>query len=157
MRTWLAAALVLALAGCGGGEGGGAQKTLPDVRLKTLGGATGPSLASCPAAKCLTVLVAPWCGVCHAVAGDVVNLRRHLDARGVPVRVVVGLASLEEIKPFAERFGPDALVDPDGAFRARGVPLFVTTGSDGRVLKTVPGFPRGAGTLTELAAQFGLP
>lgn len=155
MRTWLPAALAVALAGCGGGGGG--EKTLPDVRLKTLGGAVGPSLATCPAAKCLTVLVAPWCGVCHAVAGDVVKLRRFLDAQGVPVRIVVGLASLEEIEPFARQFGPDSLVDPDGAFRARGVPLFVTTGSDGRVLKAVPGFPRGAGTLPELAAAFDLP
>lgn len=151
----LALAGLLALAGCGGSGGG--EKSLPDVRLKTLGGATGPSLAACPAAKCLTVLVAPWCGVCHQVAGDVVNLRRYLDAKGVPTRVVVGLASLEDIKPFAETFGPDALLDPDGSFRARGVPLFVVTDSNGKVLKTVPGFPRGAANLAELSAQFGLP
>jgi hypothetical protein len=159
MRTLALAVGLLALAGCGsgGGDAAGGGKTLPDVRLKTLGGATGPSLASCPAAKCLTVLVAPWCGVCHQVAGDVVNLRRYLDAKGVPTRVVVGLASLEEIKGFAETFGPDALLDPDGAFRARGVPLFVVTGPDGRVLKTVPGFPRGAADLAELSRQFGLP
>lgn len=157
MRFLALALGLLALGGCGGGEDMGGGKTLPDVRLKTLGGATGPSLATCPASKCLTVLVAPWCGVCHQVAGDVVNLRRYLDAKGVPTRVVVGLASLEEVKGFAETFGPDALLDPDGAFRARGVPLFVVTGSDGRVLKTVPGFPRGAADLAELAAQFGLP
>lgn len=153
MRTWLLAGALFALSGCGGG--GGAD-SLPDARLKTLGGAVGPSLASCPAAKCLTVLVAPWCGVCHSVAGDVVRLRGFLDGRGVPTRVVVGLASLEEIEPFARRFGPDALVDPDGVLKARGVPLFVVSGPDGRVLKSVPGFPRAA-TLGELAEHLGLP
>lgn len=144
----------LLLAGCGGGGGG---EGLPDVRLKTLGGDVGPSLATCATEKCLTVLVAPWCGVCHAVSGDVIRLRRWLDEHGVATRIVVGLASLEEEQGFAKRFGPDAMLDPDGAFKARGVPLFVVTDRSGAVLKTVPGFPRGSGTLGELAAQFGLP
>lgn len=149
-----ALALALVLAGCSGVDGAPAK--LPDVRLKTLGGATGESLASCPTDKCLTVLVAPWCGVCHQVTPDVVRLRRYLDEKGVTSRVVVGMASLEDIKPFAANFGPDALLDPDGAFKARGVPLFVTTERGGKVLKTIPGFPRGAATLGDLAAQFGL-
>lgn len=143
--------LAAALAACGSDK-----SSLPDVRLPTLGGAMGESLASCPTEKCLTVLVAPWCGVCHQVSGDVVRLRRHLDSRGIASRVVVGLASLEEIRPFAARFGPDTLLDPEGAFSARGVPLFVTTARDGTVLKTVAGFPRGSGSLEDLAAFFGL-
>jgi hypothetical protein len=108
-----ALALALLLAGCSGVD---TAATLPDVRLKTLGGATGDSLATCPTDKCRTVLVAPWCGVCHQVTPDVVRLRRYLDEKGVTSRVVVGMASLEEIKPFAEKFGSDALLDPDGAF-----------------------------------------
>lgn len=155
MRPLALALALLAAAGCSGGSGDGAP--LPDVRLRTLGGATGESLATCPTAKCLTVLVAPWCGVCHQVTPDVVRLRRWLGEHGVSSRVVVGLASLEDIKPFAERFGPDALLDPDGAVKARGVPLFVVTDRSGKVLKTVPGFPRGSATLAELAAFFGLP
>jgi hypothetical protein len=154
MRNWLLAAALLATAGCGGSGPGAA---LPDVRLRTLGGDVGPSLATCPTAKCLTVLVAPWCGVCHAVSGDVVRLRRYLSEHGVSSRVVVGLSSLDEIKGFAATFGPDALLDPDGAFKARGVPLFVVTDRSGAVLKTVPGFPRGSGTLGDLAAYFDLP
>lgn len=156
MRLFATLLTALLLTSCSGdaGEGGG---KLPDVRLQTLGGATGPSLAACPTDKCLTVLVAPWCGVCHQVSGDVIRLRRYLDEQGIASRVVVGMATLEEIKPFAERFGSDTLMDPDGAFKARGVPLFVTTDRDGKVLKTVPGFPRGSGTLGDLAAYFGLP
>ena len=158
MKDLVLALVLLAAAGCtGSGPGPGGQSALPDVRLKTLGGATAESLAGCPTDKCLTVLVAPWCGVCHQVTPDIVRLRRHLDEKGVTSRVVVGMASLDEITPFAARYGPDALLDPDGAFKARGVPLFVTTARGGKVLKTVPGFPRGSGTLGELAAAFGLP
>lgn len=155
MRALLLAVVVAAAAGCSGADA--PSTVLPDVRLKTLGGATGDSLAACPTDKCLTVLVAPWCGVCHQVTPDVLRLRRFLDEKGVTTRVVVGLATLEEIEPFAAKFGPDALLDPDGAFRARGVPLFVTTERGGKVLKAVPGFPRGADNLTDLAAAFALP
>ncbi len=154
MRRALPALLLLALTACSAADG---AAPLPDVRLKTLGGATGDSLASCPTDKCLTVVVAPWCGVCHQVQPDVVRLRRYLDEKGVTSRVVVGLASLEDIKPFAEKFGPDAMLDPDGAVKARGVPLFVTTERGGKVLKVLPGYPRGPETLSDLAAAFDLP
>lgn len=147
------AALVL-LPACGGGEG---PAKLPDVRLRTLGGPLGPSLASCATEKCLTVLVAPWCGVCHSATPDIVRLRRFLDKAGVGSRVVVGLAELEPIKGMAALFGSDALLDPEGAMPARGVPLFVVTDRSGRIVKRVNGFPRGASSPDELAAYFGLP
>lgn len=152
------AALVLAaafvLGSCGSG---GTVVQLPDVRLSTLGGPLGPSLANCPTEKCLTVLVAPWCGVCHSVTPDVVHLRRFLDKAGVSSRVVVGLADLAEIKGFAALYGSDALLDPDGAMAARGVPLFWVTNRKGEVIKRFDGFPRGASTAQELAGFFGLP
>jgi len=144
----------LLLAACGGGE---ASSTLPDVRLSTLGGPLGPSLASCGTEKCLTVLVAPWCGVCHSVTPDIVRLRRFLDKAGIGSRVVVGLAELETIKGMAALFGSDALLDPEGAMPARGVPLFIVTNRAGHIVKRVNGFPRGASTPEELAAFFGLP
>lgn len=151
MRAVLLASL-FALAACGGSEG---ASRLPDVKLSTLGGPLGPSLATCASEKCLTVLVAPWCGVCHAVAPDIVALRKRLDKAGVGSRVIVGLAELGPIKEFAAEFGSDALLDPDGVMRARGVPLFLVTDRSGNVLKRVAGFPRGLGT-DELAAYFGL-
>lgn len=154
MRAVLLASM-LVLSACGGGEE--IAPKLPDVRLPTLGGPLGPSLASCNTKKCLTVVVAPWCGVCHRVTPDIVRLRRFLDAAGVGSRVVVGLAELPQIKEFAALFGSDAMLDPGGAVSARGVPLFVVTNRAGEVVKRVNGFPSGASTPDELAAFFGLP
>ncbi len=145
---------LLAFAACGGGE---SSPKLPDVRLPTLGGPLGPSLATCSTAKCLTVVVAPWCGVCHQVTPEIVRLRRFLDKAGVGSRVVVGLADLGPIKGMAALFGSDTLLDPDGALSARGVPLFIVTNRNGEVVKRVNGFPSGASSPEELAAFFELP
>lgn len=148
-----AAVLVLLLAACGQAPSG----KLPDVRLATLGGPQGPSLATCPTERCLTVVVAPWCTVCHAVTPDIVRLRRWLDKAGVSSRVVVGLSDIGQIREFAALYGSDALLDPDRAVPARGVPLFVVTDRSGAVVRRLEGFPRGASTPEELAGQFGLP
>ena len=146
---------LLALAACGDGA---PSSRLPDVRLPTLGGPLGPSLATCATEKCLTVIVAPWCTVCHQVTPDIVRLRRFLDKAGVGSRVVVGLSpELDQIKEMAALFGSDSLLDTDGAVAARGVPLFIVTNRAGDVIKRVSGFPRGASTPDELAAFFGLP
>lgn len=153
MRAVLLAS-ILAAAACGGAD---APSTLPDVRLSTLGGPLGPSLGACATDKCLTVVVAPWCGVCHQVTPDIVRLRRFLDKAGVGSRVVVGLAELGELKGMAALFGSDTLLDPEGVVAARGVPLFLVTDRSGAILKRVNGFPRGASSADELAAFFGLP
>ncbi|MCM2305113.1 MAG: hypothetical protein NDJ72_10450 [Elusimicrobia bacterium] len=147
-------AAALAAAACGGGD---AASRLPDVRLPTLGGPLGPSLAACVTEKCLTVVVAPWCGICHQVTPDIVRLRRFLDKAGVATRVVVGLDDLEPIKGMAALFGSDTLLDPEGAVTARGVPLFIVTNRAGDVVKRVSGFPRGISSSEELASFFGLP
>ncbi|MBI4061254.1 MAG: hypothetical protein HY403_07470 [Elusimicrobia bacterium] len=154
MRAFLLSAAALTFLACGEKE---SVSKLPDVRLPTLGGPLGPSLASCGAEKCLTVIVAPWCGVCHQVTPDIVRLRRFLDKAGVASRVVVGLAELEPIKAMAAHFGSDALLDPGGAVSARGVPLFIVTNRAGEVVQRFNGFPRGASTAEELASFFGLP
>ena len=67
--------LAAAVAACSGGDSSVARR-LPDTRLPTLAGPVGQSLAECPTDKCLTVVVAPWCGVCHQVTPDIVRLRR---------------------------------------------------------------------------------
>ncbi len=138
-------------------ESDGVASKLPDVRLSTLGGPLGPSLASCSTEKCLTVVVAPWCGVCHSVAPEIVRLRRHLDSAGISSRVVVGLAELPQIKEFAAVFGSDALLDPDRVMPARGVPLFLVTNRKGEIIKRLDGFPSGTSSPEQLAGQFGLP
>ncbi len=148
------AAIAVLLSSCGGGT---SASKLPDVRLNTLAGPPGPSLAACATEQCLTVVVAPWCSVCHAVTPDIVRLRRHLDKAGVSSRVVVGLSDLAQIKEFAALFGSDALLDPDGVVAARGVPLFLITDRTGAVVRRFNGFPRGASSAEELAGYFGLP
>ena len=133
-------AAALALAACSGGSR--LARTLPDARLPTLGGAVGPSLATCPTDKCLTILVAPWCGVCRAEAPNFVSLRHYLDAHGVSSRVVVGLSNdTAAIKTFASEFGADALLDADGVMSSRSTPLMLVSDRRGRVLKVVEGFP----------------
>ena len=151
----VALALAAALSACSDG-GSGAARTLPDARLPTLAGILGPSLASCPTDKCLTVLVAPWCSVCHQAAPDIVSLRRFLDQAGVSSRVVVGASDdLPAIRTFAAEFGPDALLDDAGALTSRGVPLFLVSDRRGRVLKVVDGFPQTDGP-EDLARLLGL-
>jgi hypothetical protein len=151
LRNVLGAAAVLALAACSGGADHSVRR-LPDARLPTLGGVVGPSLASCPTDKCLTILVAPWCGVCHAEAPNFVTLRHYLDAHGVSSRIVVGLSNdAAAIRKFAAEFGADALLDADGVMSSRATPLLLVSDREGRVLKVVEGFPSGIGGPGDLA------
>ena len=135
-------ALAAGLAACSGGAKPVARDRLPDARLPTLAGIAGPSLASCPTDKCLTILVAPWCGVCRAEAPKLVELRHYLDRHGVSSRIVVGLSGDEAaIRKFAAVFGSDTLLDAGGVMHSRATPLMLVSDRKGRVLKVVEGFP----------------
>lgn len=131
----------------------------PDTPLETLSGAKAAPLSGCPTAKCLTIVVAPWCGICQAVVPHILELRKHLDAQGVTTRVVVGYAPLETLKTFAAPYGPDTQLDPSGERTPPkdGIPLFVVTDHEGRSLKRVVGFPSGSTSPESLAAAFSLP
>ncbi|MBI2363077.1 MAG: hypothetical protein HYV15_06815 [Elusimicrobia bacterium] len=98
--------------------------------------------ASCAAAKCLTVYVAPWCGVCRASTAFINAVVEFLNKNGVPARVVVGKDSPEAVAAYAADFGPGTLLDPEGRVPlAGGVPQFIVTSEGGRVLKRQPGVP----------------
>lgn len=125
-------------------RGGGGSERLPaePVVLASLGG---PSVtwSSCAAAKCLTVYVAPWCGVCRASTGFLKAFVAAMERAGVPSRVVVGRGAPDAVAEYARDFGPGALLDPGGKVPlVGGVPQFIVTSSDGRVLKRQPGVPR---------------
>ena len=129
---------------------------LPDLQLVMPStGEMAASLASCASEKCLTVVVAPWCSVCHGATGRIVSLRNYLKATGVASRVVVGLASdYHELKAYAEEFGPDAQIDLARVLRPSGVPMFIISDRKGKVLKTVAGGP-GGGSSAGMAAALG--
>jgi hypothetical protein len=155
LKRFAALAAALALAACL--SPAPAARRLPDARLPTLGGVVGPSLASCPTEKCLTILVAPWCGVCRAEAPNFVSLRHYLDTKGVSSRIVVGLSNDKAaIRKFAAVFGADALLDADGALSSRSTPLLLVSDREGRVLKVVEGFPSQLHGPEELAKYLDL-
>lgn len=124
-------------------------------QYETLGGPS-VSLASCPAAKCLTVEVAPWCPYCRAATPMLLKLRPYLAKQGVPMRFVVGLDKPAAVRAYAAKFGPDTALDPEGTFAANGgVPRFFVQDRTGAVIKDVPGMPQ-TDSVNELAGYFGL-
>lgn len=141
----------MALGGCS--RASRPEPSLPDVKLQTLAGPPGKSLASCPTAKCLTIVVAPWCPYCRASTPQLIEFRKYLKEKNVYSRVVVGMDKPQALRDYAVVFGPDTLLDPDGALSAGGVPHFFVSNSAGEVTKDVPGMPqiRDNG---ELAAYF---
>lgn len=146
--------LVAALAACS------SKPELTEIPLPTLAGPKAAPLSECPTAKCLTIVVAPWCGVCHAIVPYILALRHYLAAKGVATRIVVGLAPLEALKPMAVPYGPDTQLDPEpeSLVPAKdGVPMFVVTDYDGALLKRVNGFPSGPTTPESIAGALDLP
>lgn len=159
--TKLRACLLLGLAAGAGALWPGCSpaerlSTLPDIRLPTLSGATGSSLASCPTAKCLTVYVAPWCGYCRRATPLIIELQRRLRKDAASMRVVVGMDSMDAVRQYARDFGPDTLLDPEGSFRMNGVPQFLVSDASGGIVKRVPGMPD-VESAAELAAALDLP
>lgn len=122
---------------------GRASEALPEGPL-LLAAASGGTQdwAACAAQKCLTVYVAPWCGVCRASTDFINAVTAFLNKNGVPARVVVGKDSPAAVAAYAADFGPGTLLDPEGRVPlAGGVPQFIVTSADGRVLKRQPGVP----------------
>jgi thiol-disulfide isomerase/thioredoxin len=157
VRAFAVVALVVALSSCSGRSSDADARRLPDVRLAQASGALAPTLASCPTDKCLTVLVAPWCGVCRAEAPNIVQFRKWLAARGVTLRVVVGLSpDAKAVRAFGAQFGPDALLDFDSVLPARATPTFLVSDRAGRVLKVLEGFPSASRGPVDLARTLGL-
>ncbi len=101
------------------------------------------SLKSCPTEKCLSIYMAPWCGVCRASTDLVKELQPWLAERGVASRVIIGKDRPDEIEKYARVFGPDTLVDMDGTVPIKGgVPQFLVSDGQGNILKAQPGVLR---------------
>lgn len=155
LKAFAALCALFVLGGCG--TNSSSKASLPDVQLPTLSRGTGPSLASCPAKKCLTVYVAPWCGYCRAATPLILDTREYLKKNGIATRVIVGLDRLEPVQEYAKVFGQDTLIDTNDTLHLNGVPRFYVSDSAGKILKEVAGLPSGIKSAEDMAAQFGLP
>ena len=112
-----------------------------DLTLKTVQGGS-KRLADCSTERCLTIYVAPWCGVCLESTEFLAAFRRYLGERGVETRIIVGKAPEDQVLRYAEVFGRDTLLDPDSRAPAPGgVPNFIVSDGQGMILKTMPGVP----------------
>ena len=124
-------------------RGSSASRLLAGVSLPALGGVDRKDMGACSTHRCLNVYVSPWCGVCRASTGLVKDLRGYLSEKGVETRVIVGRDSPGEVEGYAQEFGPGTFLDPGGRFPLRGgVPNFIVSDAEGRILRSVPGVPR---------------
>jgi hypothetical protein len=152
VRTALAlAAAALLLAGCGG-----PLDSLPNIDLPTLAGPDA-SLRQCATSKCVVAYVAPWCPHCRSNTPGILALRDAMWKKGVLVRVVVGMDKPENLRAYAQVFGPNTLLDPNNRFSVNGVPHFYVADAGGRIKSDFAGTPRDGATADELASAFGLP
>ncbi|MEK7657473.1 MAG: TlpA disulfide reductase family protein [Elusimicrobiota bacterium] len=129
---------------------------MADLTLPSLSGKSETALARCAAKKCLTVVVAPWCGVCRTKAELIKRLGAIVKARGVETRVVVGMDTEEAVREFAREFGPDTLLDPAGRLRVAGVPHFLVSDSSGVIVNKAAGMPGPVRTAEALAWYLAL-
>lgn len=130
---------------------------LPEVNLTSLNGRE-TYMPDCPTAKCLTVVVSPWCPHCRAVAGVLGGMRAWLPKHGVEMRIVVGDDSEEAVRDYAKAFGPSTLVDPSSLFKIPGgVPAFLVSTNGGAVLRKESGAWEDEKDPAEYAKALGLP
>jgi len=98
----------------------------------------------CPEDKCLTVYVAPWCPQCHRAQSMILKLTEELRSEGVEVTVVVGSDSLKAVKKYAKKYPFPVLLDADKSFynksKQRGVPFFISSNRDGKIIQSMAGF-----------------
>ncbi len=131
--------------------------TLPDEPLPTVDGRPSPSLISCSAAKCVTFVVAPWCPYCRAASANIVKLRAYLGNQGVPSRVVVTADEEDKLSAYAEKFGGDAMYDPQKLVKVPGFPMYCISGKGGAIVKEGPISKDGISDPAEWASSVGVP
>ena len=130
-------------------------------RLTAEGSATGEtgSAERCGGAKgCLVVYVAPWCGPCKQSLPHDRALADLVKERGIETTFVVGMDSLPKCQEMARAIGREVLVDEKGAWAKKmgisGVPHFLVTSADGKVVKRQAGAL--LGNPEEFARRLGL-
>ena len=132
--------------------------TLPEIQLEALGGGMGAPLNECNADKCVTIVIAPWCGVCQIIAPRILKLRDHLTGKQIETHIVAAYAELDRLKAFAKPYGDQAMLDPDGKASPQqtALPLFIVTEKGGKINKRTYGLPSGPDTPEALTEAIGL-
>lgn len=155
--------ILLALAARAKPAGAGAGLSFEGLKASTLASATPQPLDHCPTSQCLTIYVAPWCPYCRASTPMILALRDYLARKGVTTRIVVGLDKMARVRDYAQVFGRDTFLDPEGRISPPGgVPNFIVSDARGRVLRTQGGVPEAKppfsdAALGRVAAMYGLP
>lgn len=128
----------------GGGFVPAAKASFGDIALASVGGTPQKTgLKSCPTEKCLTIYLAPWCGVCRASTDLIKELRPWLAQRGIASRVVIGRDRPDAVEDYAKVFGPETLMDAGGTLPLKGgVPQFLVSDGEGNILRSQPGVLR---------------
>lgn len=152
MVRWMFVVLAAALTACSKAKSG-----FPDTHFPTLSSQSGPSLASCPTRKCLTVYLAPWCVYCRKATPLFIKARKFLKQKGVETRVIIGMDQPQPLQEYASAFGPDTMLDLNSTMRVSGVPHFYVSNASGEILREIGGLPNGVNGAEDLAAAFGLP
>jgi len=129
---------------------------LPELTLPALDGKEA-FLPDCAKAKCLTVVVAPWCPHCRTSTGVLVALEDYLPAHDVGMRVIVSASDEDKVHDYAKLFGPHTLVDPGAAFRVPGFPCYIISTKDGAILKQDGSAPENEKDPALFASALGLP
>ena len=111
----------------------------------------------CIEAKCLTVYVAPWCPQCARAKPMILTLTEELRAEGVEVSIVVGSDSQKAVEAYAKKYPFPVLLDADKSFYnktgLRGVPFFISSNNDGKIIQSVAGFNN---NVADMRSRLGL-
>jgi thiol-disulfide isomerase/thioredoxin len=129
---------------------------LPEMSLASLDGHE-TFLPECGKPKCLTVVVAPWCPHCRAVADVLLALQDWLPAHDVGMRMVVSHDSEENVRNYAKAYGPSTLTDPEANFSVGGVPAFIVSTNGGAILSKQSGAWEDVKDPAVFAQRLGLP
>jgi thiol-disulfide isomerase/thioredoxin len=130
-------------------------------RLSAEGAKTGEtgSAERCAGTRgCLVVYVAPWCGPCKQSLPHDRALADLVKDRGIETTFVVGMDSMPRCQEMARAIGREVLVDEKGAWARKmgisGVPHFLVTSADGKIVKRQAGAL--LGNPEEFARRLGL-
>jgi hypothetical protein len=134
----------------------GPQGLLPEVTLTSVSGGD-TFLPDCPKAKCLTVVVAPWCPHCRNSTDVLKSLQDYLPAHDVGMRVIVTADTEENVRDYAETFGPNALMDVEKSFRVPGFPCYIVSTAGGGIISQGGRAPESEKDPARFASALGLP